>query len=380
MNTIEELKSRYGISIETAQSMLDEYTKCIGKTNGVMKIKDITYIGNSTREVTLECNLCGRIYKPMMKAGRNKWSELRRSCDCQKETERIKREQQKEQEKAEKERKKEEDVQQEDGKKYGDFKVIGYEKHGSQYVLRCKCMICGHEEFMSYANRKDRHCTKHFKEKFDETYIGKKNNHLTVVNLTTNADNHKSFTCRCDCGNYTVIKPTYWENGLIKSCGCLAESLKVEHTPELDRLRVIRHGMYERCYNPNSTAYKNYGGRGIKICDEWLESFDNFAEWALSHGYQNDLSIDRIDVNGNYEPDNCRWADAKTQANNVRPYMRGRKYKIGGIEYTSRQLADIYGLNFKALSYRLRKGMKPAIAMLEVKHLQDGGKYGETNR
>ena len=380
MNTIEELKNKYGLPTETAQYMLDEYSTRIGTMNGVMKIKDIVYVGESTREVTLECSLCGKIYKPMMKSGRNKWSELRQSCDCQKEARRNEKKRQREQEKAEEERIKEDAVKRENGNIYGDFKVIGYEKHGSQYSLLCKCMNCGNEEFMSYSNRKDRHCTKHLKEKFDETYIGKRNNYLTVVGLTTDEDNRKRFVCRCDCGNYTVIKPTYWENGQVKSCGCLAESLKVEHTAELDRLRVIRHGMYERCYNPNNGAYKHYGGRGIKICDEWLESFDNFAEWALSHGYQNDLSIDRIDVNGNYEPNNCRWADAKTQANNVRPYMRGRKYKIGGIEYTSRQLADMYGLNFKALSYRLRKGMKPAIAMLEVKHLQDGGKYGETDR
>lgn len=90
-------------------------------------------------------------------------------------------------------------------------------------------------------------------------------------------------------------------------------------TEEEKRICRIYNGMKQRCYNKNATAYKYYGRRGIKICDEWLNSKRAFVEWALSHGYRNDLSIDRINVDGNYEPDNCRWADAKTQANNKRP-------------------------------------------------------------
>ena len=87
-----------------------------------------------------------------------------------------------------------------------------------------------------------------------------------------------------------------------------------------DRLKGIYNGMKRRCYNSKDQIYPAYGGRGIRICDEWLDSYSFFEAWALSNGYNDDLSIDRIDVNGDYEPSNCRWADSKVQCNNKRHY------------------------------------------------------------
>lgn len=138
--------------------------------------------------------------------------------------------------------------------------------------------------------------------------------------------------CQCDCGVETNVRGYSLRKNLTKSCGCFEKEARKEgnHTTHgLSKTRIFKifHGMKKRCYNPECVAYSNYGGRGIKICDEWLNNYTSFHDWALSNGYADNLSIDRIDVNGNYEPSNCRWVDAKTQANNRRPRKNKAKEK-----------------------------------------------------
>lgn len=109
-----------------------------------------------------------------------------------------------------------------------------------------------------------------------------------------------------------------------------------------------------RCLNENTVAYKDYGARGITICDDWENSYESFRDWALDNGYQEKLSIDRIDNNKGYFPDNCRWVDAKTQANNRRS---NRVYEIDGETHNLTEWANLYGIKPKTLFTRVYAGM-----------------------
>lgn len=133
--------------------------------------------------------------------------------------------------------------------------------------------------------------------------------------------------CQCDCGNIVEV-PTCRLGKGTNSCGCLARDTHSTHKMSNTRLYNIWTLMKRRCLNENASGYENYGGRGITICQEWLNDFMNFCEWSMNNGYKDDLSIDRIDNDGNYEPSNCRWATAKEQANNRRNYGETEYYGI----------------------------------------------------
>lgn len=135
--------------------------------------------------------------------------------------------------------------------------------------------------------------------------------------------------CKCDCGNTTVVTGSNLISGHTKSCGCLNskmtsernKTLKLRHNGSNDRLYEVWKGMKARCNNPNNKRYPQYGGNGIKLCKEWNNDYQAFKEWAYSAGYDEnaafgECTIDRIDVNGNYEPNNCRWITNAEQQKN----------------------------------------------------------------
>lgn len=133
-----------------------------------------------------------------------------------------------------------------------------------------------------------------------------------------------------------------------QSYGCVTK----KHGMFGTRIYKIWDGMKYRCTNPNSDAYHNYGGRGITVCDEWIHDFMAFYNWSMSHGYSDDLTLDRINVNGNYCPENCRWADDITQHNNTRT---NRYIEYNGETHTMAEWAKIKGMKYVTLNTRINK-------------------------
>lgn len=136
----------------------------------------------------------------------------------------------------------------------------------------------------------------------------------------------KVWKCLCDCGNETVVITPNLNSGRTQSCGCYKRERNKEvhttHKGTNDRLYKVWAGIKKRCNNPNNRDYKYYGGAGVQMCDEWLNDYGAFREWAVNNGYDEnadfgDCTIDRIDLYGNYEPSNCRWVDMVVQNNDA---------------------------------------------------------------
>lgn len=178
---------------------------------------------------------------------------------------------------------------------------------------------------------------------------GKRFGRLTVGKLAYVRNGKPYWCCKCNCGNELIVEASHLRDGHSTSCGCS----RAKHGQAKTRLYHIWIGMKSRCKDVSNPIYKYYGGRGIRICKEWEDNFDEFSKWAASNGYLDSLSIDRIDVNGNYEPSNCRWADSKTQSRNKTDNVYVRH---NGIEMTLMDASIESGICYATLRARYHKG------------------------
>lgn len=188
---------------------------------------------------------------------------------------------------------------------------------------------------------------------------GKKFDRLTLLKLVEKG----KWLCRCECGTEKVIAENHIGTNHTKSCGCLNREIITKTGLSRSKIYSCHKAMKERCLSPTSQCYKHYGGRGITVCEEWLgeHGFENFYKWAIENGYSENLTIDRIDVNGNYEPSNCRWVTMKVQNNNQRSNHR---ITINGENHTVSEWAEIVGIKRATIYSRIKSGMDEVSAVI----------------
>lgn len=190
---------------------------------------------------------------------------------------------------------------------------------------------------------------------------GQKFGRLLVLERSESKHGCSYWLCQCDCGNSPTVISYNLISGKAKSCGCLQRELAAKQGKNntkhgnsrrsgSTRLYAIWNNMKARCTNPKTEGYERYGGRGITICNEWINDFTSFLEWAMENGYNDELTIDRIDSNGNYEPSNCRWATKKVQSNNR---SSNRIVEINGNRKTLAEWSDYSGISLQTLCHRL---------------------------
>lgn len=198
--------------------------------------------------------------------------------------------------------------------------------------------------------------------------VGDRFGRLFVVSNPIRRNNAMVYECVCDCGNVSYVARNNLKSGNTKSCGCYKAFMTGKRSRTHGKSQTLLHhkwrGMKDRCFNPNNIEFKNYGGRGITVYPEWVHDFSAFYKWSMKNGYKESLSIDRIDVNGNYEPSNCRWVDRDVQSNNKRTSFL---ITYNGQTLTVTQWSKIVGIDRRTIADRIKRFGWSAEAALNVK-------------
>lgn len=255
------------------------------------------------------------------------------------------------------------------GKKFGKLtaiKRVEGKGHHLYYLFKCDC---GKEKIISKeavveGKTKSCGCMKHKSPPNFKDLTGKRFGRLKVIKR---AENYVSpsgnccsqWLCQCDCGNTTIVATSSLTLGITSSCGCKSiettKELCTTHGMTHTRIYHLYYSMRARCYNPEATSYKKYGAKGITVCSEWLgeNGFINFYNWAMANGYEEHLTLDRIDGTKGYSPDNCRWATYKEQANNTKATVF-LTYK--GETKPASEWSEITGLSQGCITQRKNRG------------------------
>ena len=274
------------------------------------------------------------------------------------------------------------------GKKFGHLTVIGQSpkthKFSNKFDLRCDCgnviseipsrVLDGHTTSCGKCNFKNSNTKLEEKVK---SKIGERYGSLIVIGISKIPNDCQTYVkCRCDCGNFVDILPNHLfkENKGRKSCGCLKSKNKMLQSSKSTSAGNFKDGramhplygtwlqMLNRCENPNQKHYDRYGGRGIKVCEEWHD-FWKFVEWSDSVGGKPDgYTIDRINNDGNYEPSNCRWANWETQTSNK---SSNRFIEFNGKTQTIHQWSVELGIHHQTLTTRINRGWSIERALTE---------------
>lgn len=357
----------------------EHYEKRIGKVYGDYEVIDVQYDWELRKQLwTMKCVLCGSIKQTY---NGYEYSKGKNSGVCKCRGKRAKAE------KIAQKQKRLLDLPSDPkwvGKVFGEWEVLKY-RSGRGWSV--KCVNCGRETYHPVKAIKELRapkclCKFNYGKYNDKKWIGNKYGNLTILNYSD-----KHFNCVCDCGEKSAVRPTHLFNGKTKTCArpdcefrfrILSEG-STTHGQSKTRLYKVWRGMIDRCTNQNIDSYSDYGGRGIKICDEWKE-FMPFYEWATKNGFEEnkpgvECSIDRINNDGNYEPSNCRWTNMKEQRYNQRPHKQHNRKNIWTINGETKSAIDWcaeHGLSVPMVMYRIKtKGMSPEEALTSPK-LTDG--------